>query len=181
MAEARLQLRPAQPPDAAGIARVHVDAWRETYRGLIGQPVLDGLSVSRRQEMWQRALANPRPEVAIFVLESAAEGQPVGFSNAGPERGALPEFDGELYGIYLLARFHGQGYGRLLFLAAARHLAAAGFQRMMLWVLQNNPTRGFYEHMGGRLAGEQQVKIGGEMYPEVAYGWENLAVLNAEP
>ena len=30
-----VEVRPAVPGDAAGVARVHVDAWRETYTALL--------------------------------------------------------------------------------------------------------------------------------------------------
>jgi hypothetical protein len=42
----------------------------------------------------------------------------------------------------------------------------------MLWVLADNPTRGFYEALGGRLLGEQPIQIGNDSLAEVAYGWE---------
>lgn len=172
---AEFQIRQAVLSDAAGIARAHVDAWRETYRGQIADEFLDGLSYARRQEPWEEILIPPERGDAVFV---AIHGEKViGFCSDGPERGSLPAYDGELYGIYLLQAYQGRGLGRALFLTAARHLHGSGFQSMMLWVLDTNPSRGFYEHMGGELAGEQLIEIGGLTYREVAYGWEDLAAL----
>jgi len=37
-------IRPALPNDAAEIARVHVDSWRSSYRGLLADEFLDSLS-----------------------------------------------------------------------------------------------------------------------------------------
>ncbi len=34
-------VRRAEPADALGMARVHVDTWRETYRGLMSDSELD--------------------------------------------------------------------------------------------------------------------------------------------
>jgi hypothetical protein len=34
-------VRRAKPGDAPDMARVHVDTWRETYRGLMNDDVLD--------------------------------------------------------------------------------------------------------------------------------------------
>lgn len=169
------QIRRAAVADAAGIARVHVDAWRETYRGQIPDEFLASLSSERRQARWEQDLAPQDERVVTFVTEWA--GEIVGFCGVGPERGSLPAYDGELWGLYLLRKFQGRGLGRELFLTGARHLRDCGFQRMMLWVLDTNPARGFYEHMGGFLAGEQPIEIGGVMYREVAYGWEDLAAL----
>ena len=44
--------------------------------------------------------------------------------------------------------------------AAANALHQRGFTSLMLWVLKGNPTRGFYEHLGGRLFCEQMIEIG---------------------
>ena len=48
---------------------------------------------------------------------------------------------------------------------------------MMLWVLKDNPTRGFYEHLGGQVFREQPVEIGSKEYLEVGYGWPDLTLI----
>jgi hypothetical protein len=60
---------------------------------------------------------------------------------------------------------------------AAGRLALEGLNGLMLWVLAANPTRGFYEALGGRLLGEQPIQIGPDSLVEVAYGWEDLGEL----
>ncbi len=51
---------------------------------------------------------------------------------------------------------------------------------MVLWVLaENSDARRFYEALGGHIAGEQQVTIGGASLSEVAYGWDDLGQLAA--
>jgi hypothetical protein len=44
----------------------------------------------------------------------------------------------------------------------------------MLWVLEANPARAWYERLGGVLIGGQQINLGDERQPvlasEVAYG-----------
>ena len=51
-----VRVRAATADDAAGVARVHVDSWRATYKGLMPDAVLDGLSVDNRAD-WLAALA----------------------------------------------------------------------------------------------------------------------------
>jgi hypothetical protein len=46
-------LRPATPADAAAVAYVHVQAWRETYRGIMPDAVLEGPSVEERARAWR--------------------------------------------------------------------------------------------------------------------------------
>src|SRR5918998_4172552 len=49
-------VREARPADAAGIARVHVDTWRTTYRGIVPDDHLDALSYEARERFWAGAL-----------------------------------------------------------------------------------------------------------------------------
>jgi hypothetical protein len=51
---------------------------------------------------------------------------------------------------------------------------------MVVWVLKENPARGFYERMGGVKVGEQMIEIGGATLPEIAFGWADLGVLCGE-
>ena len=41
-------LRPAEPQDAMGVARVHVRSWQAGYRGLLPDAYLDGLRAEDR-------------------------------------------------------------------------------------------------------------------------------------
>jgi hypothetical protein len=50
---------------------------------------------------------------------------------------------------------------------------------MAVWVLARNPSRKFYESLGGQLIGEQEIERGGESFTEVAYGWRDLSLLGA--
>ncbi|MEX2029521.1 MAG: GNAT family N-acetyltransferase [Anaerolineales bacterium] len=169
-----MQIRNAVAADANSIARVHVTAWQEAYRGILPEAFLASLSVERRQEMWTTVLAGTRPSPGNFVLADESS-TIVGFSSAGRAREPRGRFEGELYAIYLLASFHGKGFGRSLFRAAAESLLQSGVGSMMLWVLKDNPTRGFYEHLGGVVDGEQSTEIGTQPYLEIAYGWPDLS------
>src|ERR1041385_8579918 len=51
-------IRPAAPEDAPAIARVHVESWRTTYRGIFPQGLLDGLSIEDRARSWNEVLGN---------------------------------------------------------------------------------------------------------------------------
>ncbi len=45
---------------------------------------------------------------------------------------------------------------------------------MLIWVLADNPSRRFYERLGGQLVREAEVELGGQRLRELAYGWKNL-------
>jgi ribosomal protein S18 acetylase RimI-like enzyme len=162
-------IRPAQIADAEGIAVVHVDAWRETYRGIVSDEILSGLSYERRAQNWKRSIAEGHQ--CLFVAEDAR--RIVGFVNAGPGREAPCSFDSEIYAIYLLRAHQRRGMGAALYRAAVQWLVEQGFQNMFLWVLAENPTRSFYERMGGVELGSKMTELGKPLL-EVSYGWRGI-------
>lgn len=162
--------------DVSDIARVHVNAWREAYAGILPADYLHELSYEGRDEMWSQPLSDPIGDVQLWVAEEEG-GAIAGFAAAGPERGKLDGYSGELYAIYLLERFQGRGLGQRLFSAAVRSLINLGHHSMGLWVLEDNPNRGFYEHLGGAVVGRELIEIGEMKYTEIAYGWQDLKEL----
>ncbi len=45
---------------------------------------------------------------------------------------------------------------------------------MLVWVLERNPSKQFYESLGGQPIDEAMIDIGGEEFKEIAYYWENI-------
>lgn len=171
-----MQIRPATLADVPGIARVHVDSWRTTYRGMVPDDYLDNLSYERRATYWTEELSRPdNPHFA--VVAGADDGEIVGFASGGPERHGDPVYTGELYAIYLLAQSQREGGGRALVHAVAARLALAGHPAMLLWVLSGNPARRFYERLGGQPLQVKTLILGGAELEEVAYGWPDIRVL----
>ena len=79
-------VREAVEGDVEGIARVHVQGWRESYKDFLSPEALAGLSVEERMRMWQGAFAQPDPRAKLLVAE-ADDGEIVGFARGGPIRG----------------------------------------------------------------------------------------------
>ena len=166
-------IRTANLSDADVIARVHIDSWQTTYRGLMPDKVLDNLSFERRREWWQGILRDQSER----VLVAEENDQIVGFAYFGEEREHDPIYHGELYAIYLLAGCQKKGIGHLLFKASAKGLIKLGMSDMLLWVLSTNPARKFYEKMGGKYLRDKSVEIGDETLQESAYGWDDIHLL----
>jgi ribosomal protein S18 acetylase RimI-like enzyme len=166
-------VRPAAPGDAEAIARTHVQAWNESYRGLIPDAAFDDHSVETRVTQWHGTLGNP--DVLVRVVEH--NGAIRGFGSAGKPRTELPTA-AEIYSFYLLDEVKRRGVGRMLFTRLREELAARGFASLGLWVLSNNaPARRFYEAMGGR-SGEIRVDRRGEFsFDDIAYIWDAPAQL----
>jgi ribosomal protein S18 acetylase RimI-like enzyme len=168
-------VRPAQVSDADAIGVLHVQAWLETYTGLIPANLLQSLSPVQRAEMWRGWLT--RGAGGAYVCE---EGQAVvGFGLCGAQRTrTLPNHRGEVYAINILRRAQGRGLGRALMQAMARSLDERGLAPMTLMVLaQNVSARQFYYRLGGRVIGEIVSNFGGARLPELVYGWDDLSTL----
>jgi ribosomal protein S18 acetylase RimI-like enzyme len=169
-----VRIREANSTDAPAIARVHVDSWRTTYRGIVPDDYLAKLSYERRTNQWAQGLGDPESREFHYVAEDASDGV-VGFVSGGPERSGDLTYTGELYRIWLLERHQRRGIGRQLVHATVERLAEAGSRSMLVWVLADNASRGFYEALGGQFVRHGQTEIGGGLFDQVAYGWSDTA------
>ena len=167
------QIRSANIEDSGNIARLHVDSWRTAYRGILSDSVLDNLSYAQRESMWRTCLDNIESKEFLYVAEDD-DGKIVGFANGGPATDSNCGYDGELTGLYVLDSDRGLGIGSKLFGQAVETLCEDGHTSLLIWVLEKNPYRRFYQKMGGRVCSQKVTKMGEESYPVVAYGWRDL-------
>lgn len=170
-----MRIRASRTEDASKIARVHVDSWRETYQGIVSQSFLSSLSYREREKWWHQRLLRPEQERSIFVAENV-DNEMVGFACGGPAREEkYPDYDGELYSIYILKKGQRQGVGKKLLQSVARDLLQKGYHSMLVWVIADNwPARRFYEAFHPQRVGCQRSEIGGAQLTEVCYGWPHL-------
>lgn len=167
-----VDVRPATTNDLEAIARVLVDTWRTTFRGLLSDEFLNGMSYAAQQERHRRTMA--KPETAYFVATCEQTGEVIGFVNGGPNRHSEYPCAAELYAIYVRKEFQRRGIGKRLFRALADTLLQSGFTSMLVWVLAGNPNRDFYERLGGRTIAERPIKLGPNVVEEEALAWSDL-------
>src|SRR5689334_15318411 len=101
--DASLVVRPARAEDAARMARVHVRCWRETYRGLMPDAVLDDPDFpGRRERFWTAALTDERyRENRAAVAERG--GEVIGLAMSGPPLDGPAPWQRQLYVLYVVA------------------------------------------------------------------------------
>lgn len=139
-------VRTATIGDAAGIARVHIQSWRETYSSLVEPGELDELSVQQRADRWTTNLAGGSE---VWVAE--ADGVVVGFAGLGGGRHEERPRPLELGALYVIAAFHGTGAGQRLL------DAAIGDAPAFLFVARGNPRAiHFYERNGFEFDGASE-------------------------
>ena len=171
-----MTIREAASEDAAGIARVHVESWRTTYPGIMPQEHLDALSYADRERTWRETLCGDGPiKTLVYVAETDAGGEIVGFVSGGPEKAGDADYRSEIYGLYLLQSQQGKGLGRRLVQTFARRLSQDGHRTLLIWVNVHNPARRFYEALGGVHARTGQREIKGVTYDDAGYGWDEAA------
>ncbi len=167
-----LSVRPAKPCDANAIATIHVDTWKKTYKGLVPQSFLDTLDVHEKSKFWAEKLGNQDKNFHCYVAQ--AENNVIGFSCGGPNRTKGTSYKGELYAIYVSKKKQKEGVGKMLFQKTVSRLAEDGFDSMLIWVIEKNPSIGFYQSMGGRKVEMKEDDIGGAPVTEIGFGWKPL-------
>lgn len=154
--ESGIQIRPAAERDVPLIARVHVESWRETYRGLMPDTVLDDPGfIGRRERFWTAALSDPRyseNRVAVAERDSTL----VGIAMAGPAIDDDADWSSQLYVLYTYAAVHGSGAGAALLNTVIEPTVTGA-----LWVADPNPrAQAFYRKHGFYPDGTSKVEHG---------------------
>jgi len=165
---------PAGPGDAGGLARVHVQSWRETYPGLLPASYLERMNPALYARRWRQQLTRARAGELVMVAEGpdGLIGYCAGMFDAGASLRA------EIYTLYLLREAQGFGLGRRLMETAARAFQGQGAERLTLWVLTGNTrAQRFYSHLGGSTVAERAVRGWGGGLTELRFDWNDISAL----
>lgn len=185
-----ISVRRARPADAVAIGAVHVAAWRSAYPGILPDGFLARLSVPRQAAHYDASI---RSGTGVYVATASGLDLPagsgprvIGFATAGRARASMVSgrrlAEGEIETLYVLDDWRDRGIGRRLMRAAGGHLAETGCKSAFLWVLRQNPSRWFYERLGGRVVAEAGICVGGENLVQTAFVWDPIErLLQASP
>lgn len=166
-----MRIRRASDGDAEGIAKVHVDSWRTTYKNIIPDEFLQNLSYVQRTELWKRNISKDGNFVFVAVKEN---GEIVGFADCGKREHNSNENAGDLTSIYLLEEQQGKGIGKQLMKRVFQQLRELSCNKIFVEVLDDNKTRFFYEHYGAKFLRKEEIKIGGAELSLLIYHWERI-------
>jgi ribosomal protein S18 acetylase RimI-like enzyme len=138
------------------IARVHVQSWRETYRGLMADHVLDDPAlIARRERFWTAALTEERfhrHRIAVAEQDRAL----IGIAMSGPPEDPDGPWERQLYVLYVLRAHHGSGAG-----AALLNAVVDADESVVLWVADpNTRAQAFYRKHGFSTDGTSTVDGG---------------------
>ncbi len=171
-----ITIRKATYEDSAEIANVHINSWREAYKGLISEDFLNDrpLFFKNRYELWKKVTLN---EKQVTLVAECSKNGVVGFVNGTNGRDEGFEDFAEVWCIYLLQKYHGKKIGFNLLKSFFDAHKEQGFESGYLWVLNDNPTISFYTKAGGKFNGHtNEDDIGGQKVIELCYVWEDIAL-----
>lgn len=152
--------------DPLQISNIYEQSWKHAYKGIIPQQFLDSIPSGR----WVKSLDTPGR--THFAAE--LDGKLIGTASICPSRWEKHKDCGEIVSIYFLPEYIGKGFGGALFDRCVSELTKQGFERVILWVLEENlAARRFYERNGFVCTGEyREDSIGGKPLREVLYALE---------
>ena len=169
-------IRPATVEDAEAIARVRVDCWRTTYRGMIPDAYLDAMDVAASTALWDRVLSAPSNTTSVFVADD--DGEVFAFAAGNMLEEPRYALDAELSAAYVRRDRQRMGVGHRLVDAVARAQRAHGAHGLIVWVIGGNKgARAFYEQLGAALLVEQPFEWDGMPLVEAGYGFSDLDAL----
>ena len=171
------RIRPAQSRDAAAMGELYVAAWRDSYPAILPHTTLGAMSASRAARRFTHTTRSARE---LALVAQGRDGALLGLSTGGKaiDRGlkiGSARAHGEIYTLYVDPFTTEQGLGRLLLRAMLSSLAERGHENAVVWVLQKNPARFFYERMGAHLIATKSETHSGEPIALYAYAWPSLA------
>jgi ribosomal protein S18 acetylase RimI-like enzyme len=147
MDPAQISVRSAVDDDAGRLAEIHIAAWQATYRRIMTDERLDGMSVERATSNWRRNITDPANGTEHLVV--VQDDLPVGFAILGPAPDDCAPDTGQLYALNLHPDWFAKGLGSRLLSAAEQRLVVLGYVRVFLWVAKGNERAiSFYNKHG---------------------------------
>lgn len=139
-------------------AKANALSWKESYSGIVND---DFLELINTEEEIKKSISNLEKELydgsKRFLLKCNDEY--VGILRVRKTKYKNYYQCGELGALYLLDNVKGKGYGKVLFEKAISELKNMGFDKMIIGCLSENPSNGFYKHMGGKFVNTSSLML----------------------
>lgn len=163
-----IDIRKAEPGDAAAIASIHHAAWQGAYAGIIPHRALTAMINRRGESWWAGAI---RRAASVLVVEVG--GKVAGYTTIGRNRSRDLKQQGEIYELYVKPEYQGIGLGTRLFQAARERLDAHGLKGLVVWALEENENAtAFYHGLGGRDVAEGVEIFDQKALRKIAFVWK---------
>jgi GNAT superfamily N-acetyltransferase len=174
-----MRIRAATIDDCEALGLITVTASWATFLGRIPEKDFDfSWTPEVSAANWRRSFEEDiGPDELFYVAEQ--DDQIVGFvwAEAGADCEALEWHIGALY---ILPSQQRKGLGRALLSHVARALSVAGVKSLEIGCIKENPSCGFYKHLGGIEMGRRPNNVDKYRTEEILFGWRDIGDLIAE-
>jgi GNAT superfamily N-acetyltransferase len=168
MVENAFLIRLLEPRDMPAVASIHCEGWQTAYASFMDPAFLATRSPQDDQAWMSTWIFDEQKPLIGFVAEGGGEVQ--AFVLAGVNEGRPPEYDGELYKLFVRPAWQGHGIGQKLMQTALAELRRQGFKRVCIWTFAQAHSGAFYRKLGYTIVRRDQTTFGGETYPVDIYG-----------
>lgn len=160
-------IRNVKKEDIPNVVDININGWKIAYKGIIDDDFLN--SINREEKI--EKIKKDYKENGFIVAELDKE--VVGFCRYIDSNKFTQDISGidcELLALYVKPDFKYKGIGTKLFKFVTSEFKNKNKTKMILWCLKDNePSKMFYEKMGGEIVKEKIIKIGEKDYYEVGF------------
>lgn len=165
-------IRRKEKKDCYEIANVVTIAWQETYRGIINDEFLDNLPNTEEERGKKTYDSFNENDNHVFVLE--IDNKVVGFIKVGITDDKDYLNCGEIYSIYIIKKYKGNGFGKKLIEKGIEELKKLNCNKMIIGCIKENPSNEFYKHLGGKYIKQRIYRLPNQELIENIYYYESI-------
>ena len=161
-----MNIRMANVEDCESIAKISINSWKKTYKGIIDCKFLDKLDHENKKLKYIDRIKNK--EKILVICNDVNDVK--GFCWFGNSNDNNKDTDGEIYAIYLDNDSIGKGYGSMLFDSAITILNTENKKNIIIWCLNGNfIAKNFYLYKKCYFYANKKIIIGNQELLENSY------------
>lgn len=165
----KVKIRKVEKKDLPFIVDIRIKGWQSAYKDVIDDEYLANLNNERNERIAKMEAGYNENNFIVAELN----GEIVGFCRYITDNSFSPEVKGadcELTAIYVRPDLKYCGIGTKIFKYVMEDFQKQGKTKMILWCLKDNePSKKFYNKMGGKVIKEKTVEIGNKKYIECCF------------
>ena len=163
-------IRNIKEEDIEDVVDINIKGWKLAYKGIIEDEFLN--NISREEKIEKRKMDYKENGFIVATKNDKVVGFCRYIDNINKTT-ETPEADCELRALYVKPELKRKGIGKKLFEYALNEFKNLGKRKMIIGCLKDNePSKKFYEKMGGSVIKERLIHIGNRDYEEVIFEYD---------
>lgn len=162
-------IREGKLSDADQISKIKVESWKETYKNLMPDNVLEDITFEKEKEKFINKFGKRR----IVVYEENDE--ILGYSFFGKRQNLIQEnmadYTSEIYALYIKNDYRRKGVGTKIIQHICNTLKEENNDKVLLWCLKGNQGAiDFYKKNGFEYLKDKAQELNGINVEELSFG-----------